>query len=264
MGIEVKNLNFSYGDRQILHDISFQIHKGELVSILGPNGVGKSTLFRCILGLLSGYSGQVLIDGQDARSFSVRESARHIAYIPQSSNPTFNYSVFDIVLMGRTSGLATFRSPRQEDVEKCHWALRKIGIERLQNRCFHRLSGGEQQLVMIARALVQDAPILMLDEPTANLDFGNQLRVLEQVRQLAREGYTVIQTTHHPEQSFMFSDRILALQDGRILAEGPPDQVLTEQIVKSLYGVEVNIVSLYDDRARICIPKELANSQGGN
>ena len=264
MGIEVKNLNFSYGDRQILHDISFQIHKGELVSILGPNGVGKSTLFRCILGLLSGYSGQVLIDGQDARSFSVRESARHIAYIPQSSNPTFNYSVFDIVLMGRTSGLATFRSPRQEDVEKCHWALRKIGIERLQNRCFLRLSGGEQQLVMIARALVQDAPILMLDEPTANLDFGNQLRVLEQVRQLAREGYTVIQTTHHPEQSFMFSDRILALQDGRILAEGPPDQVLTEQIVKSLYGVEVNIVSLYDDRARICIPKELANSQGGN
>ena len=256
MGIEVKNLNFSYGSRQVLHDISFQVEKGEFVSILGPNGVGKSTLFRCVLGLLSGYSGQILIDGQDARSFSVREAARHIAYIPQSSNPTFNYSVFDIVLMGRTSGLSTFRSPKQEDVERCHWALDKIGISHLENRCFHRLSGGERQLVMIARALVQDAPILMLDEPTANLDFGNQLKVLHQVRELAREGYTVIQTTHHPEQSYMFSDRILALQNGRILVEGSPSQVLTQDTVKALYGVEVDVLSLYDDKARVCIPKE--------
>ena len=257
MSIEVKNLSFSYGDRPVLHDISFKEEKGEFLSILGPNGVGKSTLFRCVLGLLSGYTGQVLVDGVDARTFSVREAARHIAYIPQSSHPIFNYSVFDIVLMGRTSGLSTFRSPGKADTELCRWAMDKVGIANLADRCFHRLSGGEQQLVLIARALVQKAPILMLDEPTANLDFGNQLLVLEQARNLAREGYAVIQTTHHPEQSYMFSDRILAIQKGRVLAEGTPEQVLTEQTMKALYGVDVDVVSLYEDNARICIPKNI-------
>ena len=257
MSIEVKNLSFSYGDRPVLHDISFSVGKGEFLSILGPNGVGKSTLFRCVLGLLSGYTGQVLVDGVDSRSFSVREAARHIAYIPQSSRSIFNYSVFDIVLMGRTSGLATFSSPGEADKELCAWAMEKVGITRLADRCFHRLSGGEQQLVLIARALVQKAPVLMLDEPTANLDFGNQLLVLEQARSLAREGYTVIQTTHHPEQSYLFSDRILAIQAGRVLTEGTPKEVLTRETIRALYGVDVDVVSLYEDQARICIPAHI-------
>lgn len=254
MSIEVKNLSFSYGTNAVLHDISFSVEKGAFLSILGPNGVGKSTLFRCVLGLLSNYTGQVLVDGIDARSFTVREAAKHIAYIPQSSRPVFNYSVFDIVLMGTTSGLSPFRSPSKQDSHRCAWALEKVGISHLAERCFHRLSGGEQQLVMIARALVQNAPILMLDEPTANLDFGNQLLVLEQARNLAREGYTVIQTTHHPEQSYLFSDRILAIQQGRVLTEGTPAQVLTKETMQALYGVDVDVVSLYEDKARICIP----------
>ena len=262
MSIEVQNLSFSYGDRPVLHDISFRVEKGEFLSILGPNGVGKSTLFRCVLGLLSGYTGQVLVDGADSRSFSVREAARHIAYIPQSSHPIFNYSVFDIVLMGRTSGLSTFRSPKKKDAELCRWALEKVGIPHLSDRCFHRLSGGEQQLVLIARALVQKAPILMLDEPTASLDFGNQLLVLEQCRNLAREGYTVIQTTHNPEQSYQYSDRILTLQHGRVLAEGTPKEVLTEKTIRALYGVEVDVVSLRDDRARICLPANISIKEG--
>ena len=263
MPIEVRNLSFSYGDCPVLHDISFSVGKGEFLSILGPNGVGKSTLLRCVLGLLSGYTGLVLIDGKDTRSFSTREAARHIAYIPQSSRSIFNYSVFDIVLMGRTSGLSTFRSPGKKDKAICQWAMEKVGITQLSDRCFHRLSGGEQQLVLIARALVQDAPILMLDEPTANLDFGNQLLVLEQTRSLAREGYTVIQTTHHPEQSYMFSDRILAIQDGRVLTDGSPARVLTEGNMRALYGTDVSIVSLYNDKARICIPSHITK-QGEN
>ena len=262
MSIEVQNLSFSYGDRPVLHDISFRVEKGEFLSILGPNGVGKSTLFRCVLGLLSGYTGQVLVDGADSRSFTVREAAKHIAYIPQSSHPIFNYSVFDIVLMGRTSGLSTFRSPKKQDAELCRWALEKVGIPHLSDRCFHRLSGGEQQLVLIARALVQKAPILMLDEPTASLDFGNQLLVLEQCRNLAREGYTVIQTTHNPEQSYQYSDRILTLQHGRVLAEGTPKEVLTEKTIRALYGVEVDVVSLRDDRARICLPANISSEEG--
>ena len=255
MSIEVKDLSFSYGDRPVLHNISFTAKKGEFLSILGPNGVGKSTLFRCILGLLSGYTGQVLVDGVDTRTFSVREAARHIAYIPRSSRSIFNYSVFDIVSMGRTSGLAAFRTPGKADKEVCRWALEKVGITHLAGRCFHRLSGGEQQLVLIARALAQKAPILMLDEPTSDLDLGNQLLVLEQSRSLAGEGYTVIQTTHHPEQSYMFSDRILAIRNGRVLADGTPETVLTEETIRALYGVDVEVVSLYQDSARICIPK---------
>ena len=261
MSIDVKNLSFSYGDRPVLHDISFQVEKGQFLSILGPNGVGKSTLFRCVLGLLSGYTGQVLVNGRDARIMSAQEAAKHIAYIPQSSSPAFNYSVFDIVLMGATSGLSRFHSPGKNAIERCQWALEKIGIENLSSRCFHRLSGGERQLVMIARALTQNAPIFMLDEPTANLDFGNQIRVLQQVRQLSQEGYTVIQTTHHPEQSYQFSDRILAIQDGRVLAEGPPAQILTPNIMRKLYGIEVDVLSLYDDQARICIPTHI--TKGG-
>lgn len=257
MSIEVKNLSFSYGDRPILRNISFSVETGEFLSILGPNGAGKSTLFRCILGLLSGYTGQVLIDGQDVRRFTAREAASHIAYIPQSSRSIFNYSVFDIVLMGRTGGLSTFRSPGKKDRALCRWALEKVGILHLQDRCFHRLSGGEQQLVLIARALAQKAPVLMLDEPTSNLDFGNQLLVLEQAKSLAREGYTVIQTTHHPEQSYLYSDRILAIQNGRVLTEGRPNEVLTVGTLRALYGVDVEVVSLYEDRARICIPAHI-------
>lgn len=260
MRLEVKDLCFSYHDHPVLFDIDFGVEKGEFLSILGPNGVGKSTLFRCVLGLLSGYTGQVLIDGTDARSLSVREAAKRIAYIPQSSRPVFNYSVFDIVLMGRTSGLSTFRSPGKRDTQAVEQALERVGISHLADRCFHRLSGGEQQLVLLARALVQEAPILMLDEPTANLDFGNQLLVLEQAQSLAREGYCIIQTTHNPEQSYLFSDRILAMQNGRVLALGTPGEVLTEETMQALYGVDVNVLSLYQDKARVCIPKNILSS----
>ena len=255
MRIEVRNLSFSYGSRKVLSDISFRVEEGEFLSILGPNGVGKSTLFRCMLGLLSGYSGEVLLDGQEIRSLSVREIARRVAYIPQSSHPLFHYSVTDVVLMGVTNRLSCFAAPGKQDLERCRWALEKVGIGHLYKRCFHHLSGGEQQLVLIARALVQNAPILMLDEPTANLDFGNQLLVMEQARSLADEGYTIIQTTHHPEQSYRFSDRILAVQNGSILADGSPSQVLNEETMERLYHVDVEILSLKEDRVRICIPR---------
>ena len=261
MSIEVKNLCFSYGSRPILRDISFTLEKGEFLSILGPNGTGKSTLFKCILGLLSGYTGQVLIDGRDTRTFSVREAARHMAYIPQTSRPVFNFSVADIVLMGVTGSLSPFRTPGKAEQARCQWALEKLGIAHLAGRCYHRLSGGEQQLVLIARALVQNAPILMLDEPTANLDFGNQLLVLEHTRALTDEGYTIIQTTHNPEHSYLFSDRILALQNGSILMEGTPAEVITAPTMQALYRVNTEVLSLYQDQLRVCFPTHLIHQE---
>ena len=261
MSIKVNHLSFGYGQQEVLEDISFSVEKGEFLSVLGPNGAGKSTLFRCILGILSGYTGEVLMDGTDVKKMSVRQLAKQIAYIPQSSHPVFHYSVFDIVLMGRTNNLSVFKSPGKEDIQACLKAMEKVGIGHLKERCFHKLSGGEQQLVLIARALAQDAPVLMLDEPTANLDFGNQLMVLKQAKALTAEGYTVIQTTHHPEQSYLFSDRILALQKGRVVACGTPAEVLTEETIKTLYQVNVDVVSLFEDAARVCIPAEVVKQK---
>ena len=261
MSIEVKDLSFAYGEHEVLHGVSFKAKAGEFLSILGPNGVGKSTLFRCVLGLLRDYKGSITVEGRDAKSLSIRETAKLIAYIPQSSHPAFNYSVRDIVLMGTTSGLGTFSTPKKEDLRRVDEALEKIGIPHLADRCFHRISGGERQLALIARALVQRAPVLMLDEPTASLAFGNQLLVLNCARELACEGYTVIQTTHNPEQSFMFSDRILALRDGRVLTEGRPRDVLTSDMMRRLYGVEVEVSSLFDDRARVCTPASIARGE---
>ena len=258
MSIRVNNLSFSYGQKNVLHDICFSAEKGEFLSILGPNGAGKSTLFRCILGLLPGYSGEVLVNERNIKGFSAREASRQIAYIPQKSHCVFQYNVLDIVLMGRSNRTSVFGNPGKEDEQACLKALEKVGICALKDRSFHKLSGGEQQLVLIARALAQDAPILLLDEPTANLDFGNQILVLEQAKKLAQEGYTVIQTTHHPEQSYLYSDRILALRNGRILALGKPTEVLNDVIMEQLYNVSVDVISLYDDAARVCIPAKFA------
>ena len=256
MKIEVKNLSFSYDKREILHNVSFSAKEGEFVSILGPNGVGKSTLFRCMLSLLENYSGEVTVDGHNMKDLSIKERASYIAYIPQNSSPAFNYSAMDMVLMGTTSGMSAFGTPGKEEVKRAMEALEKVGIPALKDRCYHHLSGGERQLVIIARALAQRAKILMLDEPTASLDFGNQMRVLRQMKALTKENYTVIQTTHSPEHSYMFSDRVTAICSGKIIKDDVPGNVMTSEIMSQLYGTPIRVVSLENDMARVCLPAE--------
>lgn len=254
MSIEVKQVSFSYGARPVLSDVSFSVEKGKLLSVLGPNGVGKSTLFRCILGLLKGYSGSILMDGTDVKGLGARELAKRVAYIPQSSYPAFSYSVHDMVLMGTSARSGAFAPPGREQEALASGALERMGISHLASRSYTQLSGGERQLVLIARALAQESPVLLMDEPTANLDYGNQLRVLQRIRALAEEGYTIIQSTHNPEQSYLFSHEILALQDGKVLAYGAPGAILTSELVRALYGVDVEVESLRNDQMRVCIP----------
>ncbi|MDO4983804.1 MAG: ABC transporter ATP-binding protein [Eubacteriales bacterium] len=252
--LEVKDLSFSYGDRLILSDISLKAEKGDFVSVLGSNGAGKSTLFKCILGILSGYSGTVSVDGQDTRTMSVREIARKIAYIPQMSASAFNYSVQDIVLMGTTVGLRALGSPGREEMARVEEAMERMGISHLRRRCFHHLSGGEKQLTVIARALAQQADILLLDEPCSALDFGNRFRILNVAKSLAVDGYLVIQTTHDPEGAYIFSDRIMALRSGTVFAQGTPEEVLTSENIRELYGVSTKQSSIFDDRVRVFTP----------
>lgn len=255
MGIEVKNLSFSYRRGvPVLKDVSFSLESGKFVCLLGPNGVGKSTLFKCMLGLLRDYQGEIWIDGDNTKSLTQKQLARKVAYIPQSSAPVFNYSVADVVLMGTTALTSTFSSPGEKERGYVRQALETLHIRHLEERMFMNISGGERQLVLVARALAQQAGILFMDEPTANLDYGNQVRVLEQVRRLARQGYTVIQSTHNPEQAFLYADEVLAVKDGTIAAHGRPNEVMDAALIQSLYGIEVRVESLMDDRMRVCIP----------
>ena len=229
MTLTVNDLSYGYTKGvPVLEGVSFAAEKGKFLSVLGPNGAGKSTLFRCLLGGIDGYSGSIELDGREVRSLSRRELAAHIAYIPQIHRPTFGYSVLDTALMGLTRELSPFRSPSAEQEKRAMEALEQVGVAHLARRNFATLSGGEQQLVLIARALCQRSDVLLMDEPTSSLDYGNQLRVLQRVSDLAGQGYTVILSTHDPQHALRFSRRVLALRDGRVAAFGDTREVLTE------------------------------------
>jgi len=249
--MEVKDLCFSYGSNEVLRGISFEAHPGELLCVLGHNGAGKTTLFRCMLGILEAQRGTVLIDGRDISLMRPAERAACVAYIPQAAKPVFAYSVTDMVLMGMTAGLGKGRvGPGDEERRKALQVLEQMGIASLADRDYTKLSGGEQQLVLIARALGQGARTLVMDEPTSSLDYGNQMKVQEQLRKLIADGYTVIQSSHNPEQAYMFADRIICIRDGLIYKEGRPAEILDENLIKDLYGIEVEMISSDDDRAR--------------
>lgn len=257
MSLEIKNLRFSYGENEVLKDLSFSAEYGELLSILGPNGVGKSTLFRCILGLLKPDSGQCLIDGKSTAGLSAKELAGSIAYIPQSHYPTFNYSVMDMVLMGTTAQVNAMSVPGKRQLLLAQEALERLGIDHLAGRGYTNISGGERQLVLIARAIAQQAKILIMDEPSANLDYGNRTRVMQTVRNLAREGYAIIQSTHDPDQAFLYSDKVLAIHGGKILSWGKPEDTINSALISKLYGVDVEVCSLKEDKMRVCVPASL-------
>ncbi len=237
MQIELENVSFSYGDVPTLHDVSFSVRQGALVAVLGPNGAGKSTLFRCILRLLKPSAGTIRLCGEDTAAIDRRRLAKLAAYIPQSSTPVFNYTVEDAVLMGTTGALSALQAPSRTERERCARALEQLGISDLAQRGIAQLSGGERQLALIARALVQDARVLIMDEPTANLDYGNQRRVMQQVRALADGGYTVLLSTHNPEHALHYATQVLALQNGRVIADGVTADTLTPELLARLYGI---------------------------
>lgn len=255
MSICVERVSFSYRSKQVLQEVSFAQLQPGLLCLLGPNGVGKSTLFRCMLGLLPGYTGHIRINGSDARHLSAAELASHIAYVPQSHSPAFSYSVMDMVLMGTSSRISVFSVPGRKERRLAEEALELVGITGLSGRSFMHLSGGERQLVLIARALAQQARILIMDEPTANLDYGNQLRVLDRVKRLTQSGYTIIQSTHNPDQALLFGDQVLALREGRVFASGVPSEVIHEELLQSLYDVDIQLERLYEGRISVCIPR---------
>lgn len=257
MKLEAKNLSFSFGDHPVLRNLSFSAGPGELIALLGPNGVGKSTLFRCLLGFLRPDAGSVLLNGRELRTMGRPSIARQIAYIPQSSRPVFNYTVRETVLMGVTGSLALLEIPKAAQLGTVDRTLDQLGILPLAGRGCGELSGGERQLVLLARALVQNANILIMDEPTANLDYGNQSRVMERMRTLACGGYTVIFSTHDPNQALLNATRAIAMGDGMILADGTPAEILSERLLEQLYGIRIlrRTIQETDRTVPVCVPK---------
>jgi iron complex transport system ATP-binding protein len=260
MKLAVEGLQFEYPSRgPVLKGISFQIRHGEVLAILGPNGSGKTTLLRCLLGMHRSYRGRILLDGRDLHTLRRTEAARQLAYVPQTTSLVFPFTVFDVVLMGRTPHLAPLATPGRRDHDLAWEALQRVGIAHLAGRALSEVSGGERQLALIARALAQQAPYVLLDEPTTNLDFGNQARVLQIVRSLASDGYCVLMTTHLPDHAFLACTHVLLLDDGRIEAFGSPPDVLTSARLSALYSIPIDVarVALDGDGkrvAQVCVP----------
>lgn len=254
--LDIRNASFSYdGKRKIFEDISFSVDRGDIFCILGPNGTGKSTLLRCLCNLYRLNSGAITIDGKDISSMTPAGRAKKIGFIPQIHTPTFPYSVLQVVLMGRTPHLSLLELPSEEDYRIAEEAIRTVKIEHIMDMPYTELSGGQMQLVLMARVLAQEPEILLLDEPTSHLDVGNQIRVIDMISDLADRGLSIVMTSHFPDHAFLASNRVGIMKDRSFIAMGDADEVVTEQNLKSTYGVDIRIVYMSGDiNRKIAVP----------
>ncbi len=248
MSLKAAGLAYGYRERLIGHDIALSLERGEVLALLGPNGSGKTTLLKTLLGLLPARGGSLALDGQPVATLSPPQRARALGYVPQAHAGTFAFTVLSVVLMGRSAHGGLFAAPSPRDYEIAHAMLDRLGIDRLAGRPYTLISGGERQLVLIARALAQEPAYVILDEPTASLDFGNQGRVMREIRRLAAEGLGVLFTTHDPNQALRHADRVMMLRDGQALASGRADELLTPDRLEQLYGVPIETVTDRDGR----------------
>ncbi len=257
MSLEVRELSFGYNEEPVFQDVSFTVTNGEIVSLLGANGAGKTTLFKTILGLFTAQKGQVFINGRNVSDSSRRELAKIMGYVPQNHIPPFPYSVIDVVLMGRTAHINNYAVPADLDFEIAREAMEMVNILHLENKNYTEISGGERQLVLIARALAQKPQILVMDEPTSSLDYGNQIRLLSHVKRLANQGLSIIMSTHSPDHAVYCDSKVIMLKDGHVLCSGPAAEVITEENLKAIYDIEVEIANTLiknGEEKRICIP----------
>ena len=255
MSLEVRNLCFAHGRTRILHDCSFSAAKGQFTVLLGPNGAGKSTLFKILAGILPVDSGYVRIDGEDPARVRNADRARLIGYLPQFHEAVFPFSVEDVVLTGRAAYVCA--RPSKTDRRRAMAAIERMGIAHLKTRAYTDLSGGERQLVMIARVLAQEPGTILLDEPISHLDLAHQQMVLRIVREIAASAITVIAVLHDPNAAMLHADSVLFLKEGRIAARPKQDGPLLDSgFIKTIYGIRADVIAYGDKGIVVPLPEE--------
>ena len=241
--LEVEDLWFAYGNlargKYVLRGVSLRV-SSRVACLLGPNGAGKTTLMKCIVGILKPERGRILLRGRDITGMDCRSRAKLISYVPQEFTIPFPYTAFEVVLMGRNPYVNILQGPRAEDEVRAREALEALGVGHLAGKPFTSLSGGEKRLVLIARALAQDAQLLVLDEPTSFLDYRNKLVALETLRGVSRRfSKPVLISLHDPNLALLFCDEVFLMRGGEVVARGRPDEVITRDSIRQVYGVRV-------------------------
>jgi ABC-type cobalamin/Fe3+-siderophores transport system ATPase subunit len=244
MTLSAHALDYGFATRSVGHGIELSLAAGEIVCLLGANGSGKTTLLRTLLGVLAPLAGRVMLEDRELSRWPYRARAARIAYVPQAAEGDFDFTVAEVVEMGRSARRGLFEAPRAGDRAAAHAALERLGIAHLAERPIHRVSGGERQLALIARALATEATFLLMDEPTANLDFGNQSLILAEVARLRAHGAGVLFSTHHPDHALRIADSVVLLKAGAIMAAGPTATTATSQSLTALYGQRVDVVTV--------------------
>ncbi|HEX7976591.1 MAG TPA: heme ABC transporter ATP-binding protein [Anaerolineales bacterium] len=253
--LEIQSLSVAYGSRPALEDVTFQVAKGEVVALIGPNGAGKTTLMRTVSGVLAARSGRVLVDGQDFKRLSPPQRASYLAVVPQARDLPALFTVWQTVLLGRTPYLGWLGQASAADQARARWALERTHLLPLAERSIGQLSGGEQQRVLLARALAQDTPILLLDEPTTHLDLQHQSILLNLVQELAREqGLAILMALHDLNLAALYADRVALLVSGSLSALGTPSEVLTPSNLAAAYQVPVHVIPHPDYGTPLVLP----------
>ncbi len=248
--INVIDAGFSYPGHKVFENLNLTVDAGEIFCLIGPNGCGKTTLLDCMLGINQLSAGRILLDADPISAMKPQQIARRISYVPQMHEKTFPYTVLEIVLMGRAAYTGMFSSPSKDDRRIAEEALESVGFKEFRNRPYTSLSGGEGQLVMIARALAQKTGIIIMDEPTSHLDFKHEMTILETIVKLVKEnGLSVVMATHFPNHAFYFENNLIRtnvalMSDCRFIEVGEPSSVLNETNIKELYDIDARIFSL--------------------
>lgn len=252
--LSLRDIGFAYpGHPPTLHDVTFDVRPGELVTLLGPNGAGKSTLLNCIMNLLKPQNGSILLEGKNISEMGHRAIAQNIAYVPQTVSVQFAYTVRDYTAMGRAPFLKLYASPGPEDYALVDAALERLGISDLADRSYNELSGGQRQLVDVARALAQGPKLILFDEPTSALDYGNQVKVLRMVAELSREDYAIIMTTHNPDHPILLDSSVCLLDRDGTLVKGSVDEIMQEDLLGRVYEADMIIRYVQNARRRVCM-----------
>ena len=255
--LECRSLGFHYGDKQVLHDISFQVQTGTFCAVLGRNGSGKTTLIHCLNKILAPISGQVLIQGKDLSSLSRKQIAKRISLVPQEHIDIFPYTVLDVVVMGRAPFLGVAANPDEADYHIATTALRELNAEALADKNFNRISGGERQIALLARSLAQTTPVMLLDEPTNHLDFNNQYHLLSSIKHLCRsKGISIVASMHDPNLAGMFADAVIMIKNGEIMVQGDKGAVMTTENISTLYDTKTCEFRI-NDRQKLFLPNHI-------